>query len=546
MQMVDVPEDGEGLSWISDHDPTQLLLIPGLQPASIAAAAAGDQQALAYLRFTVQHYAAYPEACIANDLDRAVLQAVQAVSNGCDDLPVPPLLKRDPQLLLVFDDRQIQTMQLFVQAVSKGKLGALMWLRAICPLTWTTCDLNLMRTAAGAGQLNIMKYLRLGTAPELWGEEITAAALPYLDCLKWLLSTDAPGGPCAHYSSILSEIAQYHGLPAVQWFCTHRDSSLDPEEELRDPELLRTAVELGDQPMVEWLRAQTPPAAWNASACAEAAAHENISMLEWLRSQNPPCPWDESVTDAAACGSVKTIQWLRSQAPPCPWGPGACAEAATCGRLELLIWLRAQDPPCPWEATCAEGAASQPNVELMQWLSDNQGLSEPSTMLQCAHVATVRGRLAMLEWLSCYGVPLTGTLYAVAAQRNDSQILRFLHGRKVGTHQASLYPINCYFIQMPLCMFLLDIGMPLNEVLRQRVNQARRACCLFHGLIRWFRRAVSDPSRKAHLAFDSMAKDRSGQLLLLRLSQLPPELISKIAVAAQLQHDIFDSSSRLV
>ncbi len=201
MQMVDVPEDGEGLSWISDHDSTQLLLIPGLQPASIAAAAAGDQQALAYLRFTVQHYAAYPEGCIANDLDRALLQAVEAIRNDCDYLPMSPLLESDAQLLTVFRERREHTMQQFLQAVDEGVVGALMWLRAICPCTWTILDLDLMQTAAEAGQLNIMKYLRSGPNPEFWDEDTTAAAVPHLDCLKWLLSTDAPGGPCRQYET---------------------------------------------------------------------------------------------------------------------------------------------------------------------------------------------------------------------------------------------------------------------------------------------------------------------------------------------------------
>ncbi len=537
--MVAVPEDGEGLGWIIEQDPAQLLMISGLQPASVAAAAAGSQQALAYLRFTVQHYAAYPEGCITNDLDRALLQAVQAVSNDCDFLPTPPLLKSNLQLFNVFSDRRRHTMQRFVRAVSEGNLGALMWLRAICPLTWTICDLDLMRTAAGAGQLGIMKYLRSGPDPEPWDEDTTAAAVPHWDCLEWLLSPDAPGGPCAYDGSIFSKVARDHGLPAVQRFCAY----LNPEQELKDPGLLRSAVELGDQATAEWLRARSPPAAWDASACEQAAACGNISMLERLRSRNPPCPWDESVTAAAAWGSVTTMQWLRAQMPPCPWGPGTCVQAAMSGNLEVLIWLRAQDPPCPWDARCAEGAATQPNVELMQWLSDNQGLSEPSAMLPCAHAATVYGRLPMLEWLSCYGVPLTGSLYGPAAQYNHSHILRFLHGHKISIPEASLEPTRCYFAKMPLRMFLLDIGMQLNAMERLRVSQARRKCCLFHGLIRWFRRAVSDPSRKAHLAFDGMAADRSGQLLLLRLSQLPPELISKIAVAAELQHDIFDSSS---
>ena len=39
--MVDLPPAGEGLSWIATQDLTCLLLIPDLQPISIAAAAAG-------------------------------------------------------------------------------------------------------------------------------------------------------------------------------------------------------------------------------------------------------------------------------------------------------------------------------------------------------------------------------------------------------------------------------------------------------------------------------------------------------------------------
>ena len=82
MQMLDLPADGEGLSWIVEQDATQLLLIPGLQPASIAAAAAGDQQALAYLLFTAQHHAAYPGVCALTPLDEACLQASELIGDA--------------------------------------------------------------------------------------------------------------------------------------------------------------------------------------------------------------------------------------------------------------------------------------------------------------------------------------------------------------------------------------------------------------------------------------------------------------------------------
>ncbi len=537
--MVDLPENGEGLSWIASHDPAGLQLIPGLQPASIAAAAGGDQQALAYLRFTAQHHAAYPGGSALNDFDRALLQASEATPVGIDTPLLRRLLHSDPQAHALLRTRSEYTMQRFAEAISQGRLDALMWLRALCLITWSIFGLDVTQSAAKAGQLSILKFLRSGPKPADWGPDTVKAALPHLECLKWLLSKDTPGGPCHHFSSTLSDIAKCYGLPALEslharWSCL---------EEYSDETLLATAVELGDRPMVAWLKAQNPTSFWDSTGCERAADQGDISMLGWLRTQDPPCPWDDTVTSAAAGKDLKTLQWLRSQAPPCPWAISACAAAAKCGKLEVLIWLRSQDPPCLWNETCPEAAACQPDVEIMQWLSDNHGLAEPREMLQCASNAARRGNLAMLKWLSGYGVPLTGDLYSTAAQNQHSHILKFLHSREVSPPTTTLRPSMYLIFQVPFLMFCLDIGLPLHPLDRRRAQQARMACCLFHGLVRWCRQALSDPSRKAHLAFDGMANDRSGQMLLMRLSQLPPELISKIAVAAELQHNMFDASA---
>ena len=76
--MAEVPADGEGLSWIVDWDSTKLLLIPGLQPACIAAAAAGDSKALDRVRFAAQRHTAESGACTLNPLDKACLAASKA------------------------------------------------------------------------------------------------------------------------------------------------------------------------------------------------------------------------------------------------------------------------------------------------------------------------------------------------------------------------------------------------------------------------------------------------------------------------------------
>lgn len=52
MQMLDLrlPTDGEGLAWIAREAPSTLHWIPVVQQEHLAAAATGDQQAIAYLR----------------------------------------------------------------------------------------------------------------------------------------------------------------------------------------------------------------------------------------------------------------------------------------------------------------------------------------------------------------------------------------------------------------------------------------------------------------------------------------------------------------
>ncbi len=528
--MLHLPADGEGLSWIVSHDPTRLQLIPGLQPISIAAAAAGDQQALAYLRFAAQHHAVHPGGSAHNELDRVLVRIAAAVQAG-DRYAVRTALRTDgAQFADLIEAREDHTVSLITQAIREGELAAVMWMHAICIHRLSMFGLTV--EAAEAGQLAILKYLSVRSQFKSWDEDTVEAALPHLDCLKWLLTADAPGGPCPHSPGILCGIAQHHGLPAVQWFCEH----CDIEVEFCDEAILETAVELADRPMVEWLRAHNPPAPWHASICVAAAQRGDISMLGWLRRLNPPCPWDESVTAAAASRDVRTLAWLRAQEPPCPWDPSACAAAAKSGKLDVLMWLRDRQPPCPWDATCAEAACSQPDVNIPQWLLQQQGHWEPRTQSICINNAARTGHLAMLEWLSSIGIPLTAGLYAAAARAGHMHILRFLRSRRVALETPPVQ-VNSRFSYLPLQMVMSDLGM-LHESHMPNVRRARRACCIFHGLVRWCRQAVSDPSREAHLAFDSLAKDRSGQMLLLRISKLPPELVTKIAVAADLQYEI--------
>ena len=92
--------------------------------------------------------------------------------------------------------------------------------------------------------------------------------------------------------------------------------------------------------------------------------------------------------------------------------------------------------------------------------------------------------------------------------------------KKVRPPRKNTYLNSC--ITLPTLIFFSEIGMQLPENKFQQVKEARRSYCTFQGLVRWFRRSVSDFSQGAHMAFDSLAEDRSGQMLLHRLNLLPP------------------------
>ncbi len=559
--MADLPADSEGLGWIVSRDPTRLMLIPGLQPASITAAAAGDQQALAYLRFTAQHHAAYPGACVLSPLDKMCRELTDLPPGRDVDQVWLEIGEDNPQLVGTLSARELFTRDLLDQAAQQGELAAMKWVRAICPRTTDSESTDLVNIAAAGGHLEMLKYLCLGPRASLQNMDyLSVEAAEHPECVKWLLSGSVPLFR-SFEEHILPHIARKHDLSCLQWFHTNCDMT----DEFDDPQLLVVAVEKGDQPMLEWLRALNPPVPWDISVCEVAASRGNISMLAWLRGQQPPCPWGESVASAAAaCGKLATLQWLRAQESPCPWSAAACTAAARSGRLDILRWLRGQIPPCPWTAACPAAAATHPqDLAVLHWLHAHGCPFDEHTawtaarcrslpLLQwlhsvgcplhssCLTSAANQGNPAMLEWLCEQGFLLTGRLYVAAAKGQQSLMLRYLHNKRVPVTDRSCGRLPSRMV-LPHLMFLADLGFQLPDSEKSRVAKARKAHCTFHGLVKWCRLAVSDPSKGALHAFDSLAEDRSGQVLLTRLCLLPQELLTKIAVAAELQHDFCSS-----
>ncbi|KAK9822949.1 hypothetical protein WJX74_008129 [Apatococcus lobatus] len=334
--MVELRHEAEGLNWIISQEPLQLLLIPGLQSASITAAAAGNHQALSYLRFVAQYSAAHRSMLNPSEMDMCCLRAAELHPEDSDDEFVleEGLLEISKEIRDAFLSRQDTfTAELLRQAVEEGQLAALQWIMALCHRIYGD-DEELMQLAASRGRLEVMQFLRSGPRPAPWNEEVTQAAVQHPLCLQWLLTQPEP---CPHHQGIVEKAA--------------RCGSLEALKVLHAAKLLITVVET--------------------SVCRNAAAHpsSSIPMLQWLRAQAPPVRWSESTCRvAASTGNLALLQWLRAQNPPCPWGITCAFAAANTNNLGLLKWLLAQSPPCPWSHSCEVAATRAGNVAMLQWL----------------------------------------------------------------------------------------------------------------------------------------------------------------------------------
>ncbi len=358
-------------------------------------------------------------------------------------------------------------------------------------------------------------------------------AAKHQDCIKWLLANHKSQGKYNFEPHILALLARNHGLSCLKW-CRENCELPDP---LWNQHLFMEAAAMADLPMLEWLRGLDLPVPWTAAVCRAAAAHGSISALAWLRNQEPPCPWDIGVTAAAAAAAngIGTLEWLRAQHPPCPWdvtvAVAAASQSAMSNAMDILEWLH--EHGCPFGEDVSWTASYNRNLPMLQWLHLHGCPLHP----ECPSNATDSSGLPMLVWLHQQGCALTSDLYIGPALNGESDMLRCLHSWQVPAPGRDICRWK-HGPSLPHLMFLADIGAELPEREEKLVMQARKAYCTFHGLARWCRQAISDPSRGAHRAYASMAKDRSGEVLLWQLSRLPNELLNKIAIAAELQHDI--------
>lgn len=376
------------------------------------------------------------------------------------------------------------------KAASDGELAALRWLHALCE-PMGQAQMGLMGSAAASGQLHVMQYLLVSPdpVPVCDGDVFNAQAHPC--CLLWLLE---------HCQS----------LPLQQVSRERLKRFDNPDDVTFSLEIL---VATNNWRSIQLLHA------WG-----------KLDLSHW-------CHTDRDFTaEAAKSGNLWALQWLRSLQPPCPWDRHVCSELAARGDLAGLQWARSQQPPCAWNQDCGQCAAMGGHLPMLQWLHA-QGQLFPchprGVMFQAARL----GNVAMMEWLHSVGCSFDESHYTAACICNQPAALHWLHEKRVALPTGVLESFLSENMAPPTLMFLADIGWPVEALPRDKLMQARRAFCTFHGLVRWASRSVHDAkqSRSAMFCHTPLAP---GFGLLVRLSRLPPELLNLIAGKADLQHNM--------
>ena len=489
LQVVDLPEGRHGLAWIAGRLNSQLLLIPGIKPASIAAAAARNKDALAYPRFAAQQFAAVGSNLRITFFDKLCLDA-SSITDGQELTRFLGLPRHAAECEEAYRKRMCSTAELLDAAVAQGHLDALKWLRALCHRFCSEIS-ELVQAAAEQGHLSILKYLRTGSHPAPWCRDVTESAAPHIDCLLWLIP-QTPACPC--HVDIVATTASSGDLDAL----VRRRAASKLPPNWGNAEVCKEAARSGNLGLLQFLRSLDLPVTWDSGVCAQAAMAGNISMLQWAWAQEQPCPWGVDVAAAAAKeGNLQTLlEWLCSRHPPCLLGTECCKMGAKTGQLEALKSFRSRQPPCPWDEGSMRFAAGQPDSSIVQWMRSqeppcpwNLGITNmaasqgdlpmfiwlraqdppcPLSPTIGVHAAGL-GHLPMLEWVHLHEHQpdlWDGDSYFAAALGGHVRVLKWLHARGVPAPHKVFNPVPMYTFnslgnaKTPVPMFLGDVGHP--------------------------------------------------------------------------------------
>ena len=107
------------------------------------------------------------------------------------------------------------------------------------------------------------------------------------------------------------------------------------------------------------------------NVCVAAVQAGSLDVLDFLyHKERPTFPWDVTFCRFASIfGHLHVLKWARAQSPPCAFGAHVCMNAAYTNRLDILQWAKSQG--CDWYLPECIAAARHSSIEMQEWLKSH-------------------------------------------------------------------------------------------------------------------------------------------------------------------------------
>ncbi|PNH08089.1 Ankyrin repeat domain-containing protein [Tetrabaena socialis] len=331
-----------------------------------------------------------------------------------------------------------------------------------------TSPLNFLvsEAAAGAGQLEVCRWLGQQGCPRRGGESCDAAEAGHKAVCEWLLvpgrsvdgmaeiaaASAARGGhvglmdrlltwtavaqePDDGWGLLVEAVAAGCDLPTLQRVhhtCLDRPGAQLPDAE--QVEVVRSAaasLTADWRDKVEWLEGQGYPR--TDSVCTEAAERDDgPDRLAWLQQRGYPLTAYVAYA-AAAHGNVSSLEFLLAQGVQLSGerAVGVTSRAASGGHLAALKVLHAHGTPMN-DQTVVQAAMNGARP-VVAWLLEELGSAVVLTASMFA-AAAGSGSAELLAWLHQHGCPWDASVFAAAAGSGSEEQLEWLveHGCPMG------------------------------------------------------------------------------------------------------------------
>ncbi len=168
----------------------------------------------------------------------------------------------------------------------------------------------------------------------------TAALHGNKELLIWICSV---AGIKNYTKPIVEEAVKGGHLALVRWLIEEKDTPCD--------KLIRDAASSGNVELLKYIMTK-PKNSLSANVMLRAAQAGSMEVIEFLRAQSPPCAWDPLVTGAAAQrGDMRMLQWLIDRGCPMNYKTtAACAKGGSARNSQVL--KRATSECCGFALVC--------------------------------------------------------------------------------------------------------------------------------------------------------------------------------------------------